>query len=441
MQYQSEIFNASMLGVSFLYMLILLISSLAKKNKTMMSTPFISQCGMVTGLQLITLLEWLWKPGVYPRAVFVALIFLEYLLSYLSAAAYYWYVRTYIYALGHPEVHTRPENEKNFLKKVAVIGAVALVLVFFSIRREWMYSMKDYGAEAMTEVYPLAFAVSCVWSVVTAVKLIRNRRVMPLNELLLMFGYIIVPTAFFVLDGFCGISIGCIVSGLAFMLIYTRIDNAQGERLLENKALLARREAEMTETKMELMMSQIQPHFLYNALSSIAFLCTSDPAEAERATNDFSNFLRGNLKFIGSKLPVPFEIELNHVEQYLNIEKRRFPNRLNIVYDIQTKNFVIPALTLQTLVENAVRYSVSAKYEPTTVRITAEETAGEHVVRIIDDGPGFDPAAKHTDDRRHIGLDGARYRLKEMVNGYLEIDSVIGQGTTMTIHIPKEEQV
>ncbi len=441
MQYQGEMLNAAMLGVSFLYMLILLISSLAKKSKTMMSTPFISQCGMVTGLQLIALLEWLWKPGVYPRALFVTLIFLEYLFSYLAAAAYCWYVRTYIYALAHREVHTRPENEKNYLKTVALVGAAALVLMFFSLNREWMVSTKDYGVEAMTEVYPLAFAVSCIWSVVAAVELIKNHRVMPLNELLLMLGYIIVPTAFFVLDVFCDFSSGCIVSGLAFMLIYTRIDNAQGERLLENKALLARREAEMTETKMELMMSQIQPHFLYNALSSIAFLCTEDPAEAERATNEFSNFLRGNLKFIGSKLPIPFEIELNHVEQYLNIEKRRFPNRLNIVYDIQTKNFVIPALTLQTLVENAVRYSVSAKYEPTTVRVTAEETAREHVVRIIDDGPGFDPAAKHTDDRRHIGLDGARYRLKEMVNGYLEIDSVIGQGTTVTIHIPKEEQV
>lgn len=197
----------------------------------------------------------------------------------------------------------------------------------------------------------------------------------------------------------------------------------------------------MAETKMDLMMSQIQPHFLYNALSSIAFLCTEDPEEAERATNEFSNYLRGNLKFLGSKLPVPFEMELQHVEQYLNIEKRRFSDRLNIVYDLPCKDFLIPALTLQTLVENAVRYSVNARYEPTTVKITSENTATEYLVRIIDNGPGFDPKAKHTDDRRHIGLDGARYRLKEMVNGYLEIDSVIGQGTTVTIHIPKEEQV
>lgn len=440
MLYHNELFNAAILGVSFFYMLILFVSILAKKNKTMMTTPFVTLCGLVTGLQLITFLEWLWRPGVYSRVLFLTLFFLEYLFSYLATAAYYWYVHTYIYALKHTEANSRPASEKRILKIVILIGIAALTLFFISINKEWMFSMENYSTSSTTAIYPLAFVMSCVWSFVAVAELLKNHRVMPLNQLLMMIGYVIVPTIFFVLDGFFSTSVGCVVSGLAFLLIYARIDNAQGERLLENKALLAQREAEMTETKMELMMSQIQPHFLYNALSSIAFLCTEDPAEAERATNEFSNYLKGNLKFIGNKLPIPFEIELHHVEQYLSIEKRRFSDRLNIVYDIQSRDFLIPALTLQTLVENAVRYSVSAKYEPTNVRITAEETSDEHVIRIIDDGPGFDPTARQTDDRRHIGIEGARYRLKEMVDGYLEIDSVIGRGTTVFIHIPKEEQ-
>ncbi len=441
MQYHNELFNASILSVSFLYMLILFVSSLVKKNKTMMSRPFITLCGLVTSLQLITALEWLWKPGVYPRALFFFLFMLEYVVSHLATAAYYWYVHTYIYALRHPEVHTRPASDKKIMKTIVVVAVAALAMFFSVINKDWIYSMEDFSAGSMTDIYPIAFAVSCVWSIISAIELVKNHRLMPMNQFLLMLGYVIVPTVFFIVDGFFSVSLGCVMSGLTFMLIYTRIDNAQGERLLENKALLAQSEAEMTETKMELMMSQIQPHFLYNALSSIAFLCTEDPAEAERATNEFSNYLRGNLKFMGSKLPIPFEMELHHVEQYLSIEKRRFSDRLNIVYDIPCKDFLIPALTLQTLVENAVRYGVGARYEPTTVRIESENTADEYLVRIIDNGPGFDPAAKHTDDRRHIGLDGARLRLKEMVNGHLEINSVIGKGTTVIIHIPKEEQV
>lgn len=102
MQYHKELFNASILGVSFLYMLILFVSSLVKKNKTMMFLPFITLCGLVTSLQLITALEWLWKPDVYPRVLFFILFLLDYIVSHLASAAYYWYVHTYIYALKHP---------------------------------------------------------------------------------------------------------------------------------------------------------------------------------------------------------------------------------------------------------------------------------------------------------------------------------------------------
>ena len=391
-------------------------------------------------MQLVAFLEWLWQPGVYSQALFLFFLILEYAMEFLSAAAYYWYVKSYLYAVTHPLEHKRPSQEKKLLKWIVIIGAAALLLILSSLETGWLYRIDMQDTLIFTPAYPLAFFCCFIWSVASVAALFRARKTLPMQLLLLMVSYVLIPTVFFISDMVTGMSLGCVSSAVVFFLIFVCIDNAQGERLLENKALLAKKEAEMTETKMELMMSQIQPHFLYNALSSIAYLCTEDPAEAEKATNEFSSYLRGNLQSIGAKAPIPFDIELRHVEQYLRIEKRRFADRLNIVYDIQEKDFRIPALTLQTLVENAVRYSVSAKYEPTTVTLRSRQTAREYVIQIIDDGPGFDTTAKPNDDRRHIGLAGTKYRLAEMIGGYLDIDSVIGHGTTVTIHIPKEEQ-
>lgn len=440
MEFHTDMFFFTMLGTSCLYSLILLLFSVFKKNKTMMSAPFITLAAVMTGLQLTCCLEWHWSPGAYPMALYHILFALEYLLSYFAAAAFYWYSQTYLYALRHPEVRKRPAVESFYLPLVISLGLVAVLVFATSLSTGWLFTFDEAGSPRYTAAYILLFSMACVWPVMNVIQLIRGRKVLPTGLFLLMLTYSIVPSLLFAVDALCDLSLGPVSLALMLFIIYARIDNAQSVRLVEQKALLAAREAEMTQTKMELMMSQIQPHFLYNALSSIASLCTEDPAEAERATNEFSHYLRGNLQSIGAKVPIPFEMELNHVEEYLRIEKRRFSDRLNIVYDIREKDFRIPALTLQTLVDNAVRYSVSAKYEPTTVTIAAESGDSEYLVRIIDDGPGFDPNEKPSDDRRHIGLAGARYRLAEMMNGRLEIQSELGHGTTVTIHIPKEAQ-
>lgn len=430
--------HIAVLGTTFLYSLILLVSSLLKKNKTMLTTPFLVFCAVVTLLQLDVLLEWLWLPGVYPKTLYKLLFVLEYLLSSLSAAALYWYAKTYFYSLSHSLNDLRPPVPARFKWLFAAVAIAAVVLFSSSLGNGWLYRFDAEGNVSYTMRYPIVFSVGAVWPVMTLVHLLRSRKQIPTLSWLVMLCYIILPSIGFIVDLFLDASFGCVLAAIVFFMIYTHVDNVQGDRLLRQRARLAQQEAEMAETQMELMMSQIQPHFLYNALSSIAYLCTEDPEEAERATNEFSSYLKGNLRYIGAKTPIAFEIELNHVKQYLNIEKRRFSDRLKVVYDIAETDFLIPALAMQTLVENAVRYGVNARYDPTTVTIRVRQTASEHQVQIIDDGPGFDPGVKPGDDRRHIGLDSARYRLQEMVGGSLEIASTIGTGTTVTIHIPKE---
>lgn len=199
-------------------------------------------------------------------------------------------------------------------------------------------------------------------------------------------------------------------------------------------------EHELAEGRISIMLSQIQPHFLYNVLASIRRLCTVDANEARDALAELSKYLRVNMDSLTLAVPIPFRKELEHVDIYLSLEKRRFGERLQIVLDIQTHNFALPALTLQPIVENAVRYGVTKKDEGGTVTIMAKETDAAFVITVSDDGGGFDPNVKKDDGESHVGIENVRNRLAAMCGGTLTVRSEIGTGTTVVIKIPKGDE-
>ena len=204
---------------------------------------------------------------------------------------------------------------------------------------------------------------------------------------------------------------------------------------------LMKTEKELYESQISIMVSQIQPHFMYNALTSIAMMCTIDPPTAQEATVTFAKYLRGNMDSLKQKAPVPFKQELEHLKKYLYIEKLRFGDKLNIEYDIKAEDFMIPLLSVQPLVENAVKHGVGMKKKGGTVTISTRETENDFEVIISDDGVGFDTSApRKQDGRSHVGMDNTRMRLKEMCGGEVVIESTIDVGTTATIKLPKEEQ-
>ena len=195
-------------------------------------------------------------------------------------------------------------------------------------------------------------------------------------------------------------------------------------------------ENELMQNQISIMLSQIQPHFLYNSLTAIRELCLIDPEKAYETIDEFSTYLRGNLDSLTIKKPVPFEKELSHVKTYLSLEKKRFGNNLTIIYEINAFYFTIPALTLQPIVENAVRHGVTKREDGGTVTITTEETETEAIITVKDDGIGFDMNNKK-DARQRIGIENVRSRLATMCDGSLAITSEPDTGTTVVITIPK----
>ncbi len=195
--------------------------------------------------------------------------------------------------------------------------------------------------------------------------------------------------------------------------------------------------AELAESRISIMLSQIQPHFLYNCLNSIYYLCEKNPKAAKTAISEFSNYLRGNMSSLTSTSPIPFYKELDHLKNYLALEKMRFDDTLKVEWDIHTKDFMIPALTVQPLVENAVKHGICKSENGGTVRISTAESERFYEVEVTDNGEGFDNSEVSADGKAHTGIENVRNRLEKMCGGELIITSEKGKGTTALIRIPK----
>ena len=223
-----------------------------------------------------------------------------------------------------------------------------------------------------------------------------------------------------------------------FALQLTIIHADKAAKLFQRAREARELEHEVEKANMAVMISQIQPHFLYNALNTIKSLIRRDPKKAEQAVIDFSYYLRGNMDSLTHTEPIPFETELAHVKYYCDIELLRFSDKLKIEYDIQEKKFCVPTLSIQPIVENAIKHGVTKKPEGGTVRISTASDDKDYIVTVKDDGVGFDPSTIEEDDgRSHVGIQNIRYRFENMMHATVSIESEKGVGTCVIIRIPK----
>lgn len=190
----------------------------------------------------------------------------------------------------------------------------------------------------------------------------------------------------------------------------------------------------------KLMLSQINPHFMINSLGAIKELC--DSKEARVAVDQFARYLQGNMETLMRQDIISFKSELEHTKAYLALEQIRFEDALQIKYDITCSDFGISTLSLQPIVENAVRHGVrGSEKDVGTVIISTREFDDHYEIKVSDDGVGFDPdnIKPKNDGREHIGIQNVRDRLKAVCNAEMIIESTPGEGTDVSIIIPKRE--
>ena len=230
-----------------------------------------------------------------------------------------------------------------------------------------------------------------------------------------------------------------LITLLSFVII-RRESKKSVHAVLEAQRIEAEKQAmelKLQESQISIMLSQIQPHFLYNTLNSIYQLCETNPMRARYMVNSFSEYLRNNLSSLEESGLISFETELSHVNTYLDIERVRFEDTLEIEYDIKCVDFFLPVLTVQPIVENAVKHGTSKKRGGGTVKISTEEDKDFYVIKVSDTGCGFDTSKPKNDGKRHVGIENVRRRLSNMCRGTLTIESTVGEGTLAVIRIPK----
>ena len=209
----------------------------------------------------------------------------------------------------------------------------------------------------------------------------------------------------------------------------------------KNKEVKELQEA-LKESRIKNSMSQMQPHFLYNALGSIREIILDDPQYASDLVYDFTTHLRACIKAMSSNDLIPFEQELTNIEAYVNIERMRFGDKLKVVYDTPKKDFKIVPLGIQPLVENSIRHGIykRGKAGGTVTIRSYDDGKGNIVVQVQDDGVGFDfnkvKEEIATGKRDSTGMLNLIFRFEKMLDAKVDVQSTIGVGSTVTITFP-----
>ena len=207
----------------------------------------------------------------------------------------------------------------------------------------------------------------------------------------------------------------------------------QKAEIIRQRDEIIRQEEELSTQKLQVAVLQMRPHFIYNTLMSIYGLCAQDAARARQVTLDFSSYLKKNFTAIVSEEAIPFTEELEHTRAYLAVEKARFEDKLYVDLDTPVTVFKLPPLTLQPIVENAVKHGISPDLDPLYITVATEDT-GDGVRLIVEDtGPGFAPS---DDNEPHIALNNIRHRLKTMCGGTMEIAPREQGGTRVMVFVP-----
>lgn len=292
-----------------------------------------------------------------------------------------------------------------------------------------LYSVGDDNVYRRGPYYPILLVPVLLITVTDMIVLWRNRGRLSTKQRAAFAIYFAVPTAsmawqmvsYGLLATVLGTSLGAL--GMFCFVLSDQVDSFR------------QKEAEVVRLRTDVMLSQIQPHFLFNALDTIYGLVDENPEVAKRAIASFSQYLRANLDSLKHSSPVSVERELEHVRTYLELERMSDASRIDYEIDAQSTNFLVPALSVQTLAENAVKHGLGGLESGGKVIVRTYESDDGFVVVVDDDGMGFD--VNELDKTAGIGISNTRERVSAMCGGSLEIVSEPGRGTTAVMLFPK----
>lgn len=331
------------------------------------------------------------------------------------------------------------KRETLFLGTIHIICTMVIGTTFVNLFLGKLYWFDEQNVYHRGPWFLFVMIASGIALVLSAVTVLRYRKKLHTAEFLSFFALSLLPL--------CGVILQILTKSGA----YTNIFLTAGAAIVAINVLyqvrrqMAELESKVLQNRVYLLNSQIKPHFLFNTLAVIRALIDEDQETAKEAVNHLSRFLRQGMDVDSGDKPVTIEEELSYIEHYLYIEKLRFGDSLNIVYEVDPNvHFRLPFLSVQPLVENAVKHGIKQKEEGGTLTIRVYQQKNYNVVEVFDDGAGFDEEAFRERKKQQrlensdngIGTDNVEQRLFLMCKGKLEITSEPGKGTTAKVSIP-----
>ena len=286
------------------------------------------------------------------------------------------------------------------------------------------YTVTDQNIYQRGPLYPVLLVPPILLMLVNLFVFFRYREHFSRRQRQAILAYILIPLVSMLIQSlFYGLLMIVIGTSIGAMMMFIYIQRDQIEHHL-------RQQEEIIHQRNSIRVLQMRPHFIYNTMTSIYYLCKQDSDKAQQVILDFTSYLRRNFTAIAKEDTVPFMEEMEHTRAYLAVEQVRFEGKLFVEFETPHTSFRLPPLTLQPIVENAVKHGVDPDMEPLHIFIRTRRTDKGNEITVEDTGPGFNT----TDNADpHIALDNIRQRLEVMCGGSLSISARSGGGTVVTI--------
>lgn len=416
-----SVFNATIciIGVS---LLLIHIVNLVLKKKKRRDEMFLLVFFIFTAIHFATytvydLVKFYYTSNTYIMSFYTTF----YIMNNAEVFLFFLYLSNYI---------RLPKKYKNIFSIVNIsLFTIFVVTDFINIATHMYFTSVD-GVYQRAILMFISQGYQFVMLVISFILAITNKE-LSVREKIAFSIYCFIPfIAIIVQNALPGFAIAYLSMILAIEILILFLSIEKNYMLLED-------EQRLKDANVKIMVSQIQPHFIYNTLSSISTLIPLDQARAQKALDDFTEYLRMNFSTLTETNLVSFSDELKHIQTYIELEKMRFNERLHVNYDIKVSSFNVPPLSIQPLVENAIKHGILKKVESGTLLIKTYETENSYVVEVIDDGVGFNIHDIDFKSNNHIGLNNVKHRITSMCKGEMNIFSEINKGTTIVVKFYK----
>lgn len=334
-------------------------------------------------------------------------------------------------------------------------SGIHIFVILITPFTNFLYYFDEHNLYHRSAAFGIATILGIVQLLILMITILKHSAYIEKIECQVLLLFILLPMASSVFQNFhYGLSLNNLATTMALMLLFLLNEVKKSNYLYEQRKLLmdqemalkdqqlriSQHERELAEARLQISLSQMQPHFVFNALGSIEQLCRMDSKKAAEATHYFARYLRNNLHALNVTDTQTFSAELSHVRSYIWLEKMRFGDDLCFIESIHSSDFQIPILTIQPLIENAVKHGMMSFDEGILhITLTVTENIEEYQILLNDDGMGFVPEISSEEHFRESIFFNISERLKLMCNGTIQMKTIPGQGTVYTIIIPKNK--